>query len=1068
VVCSVLALLGLCGVGRGAEKVPAPVYAVPAVAASVSRLPDITGKDYFATTPQLADPLRPLANLSSKRVRVRAMVATIPDPVETHLGRSFDMALAATISGFQSQNYVLNGYAFPWTPPAPVKPGEREKSEPEDERTYRRAPGVLLFRRDAWRGSKFGRPPDYALVFLVGESPSYGVQRDAFDVAARCAMHLDRLGPTDVALLRVDRRCDTRLADTRDARLDVLGPSFSGSMQSLALAIQALRNDTRFARIDALLLSASATVNTNRDIDKFLTVDATRPHARGGTSYIPLAWPLIAQYRALRSYLCTLPSKASGRKVIIFAEESSFGRDAQQLTAFDTRPEFMCENKSDETTLQVDVRWFPPNIASIRAEHSIERSAEEAQIPGLAKARGRLLELDMTSAREGMDRPTVYEPDLTSRSDELMLYRTFDSLHKYVKPDVVVIIATDVRDRLFLLSQVRQHLPDALPVMMELDFLAIHPDYRKGSRGAVVVPAGDAVVCTDERNNPLACAPSKDKKGWPRTYSFATDFAANVFRATSLLLRWHEHRAVSRTSFNAFFGAELYASSRASPCLYVATLAGFQELDFPGLAGWTPLCRNATPDGGKPRSAMAAAETRLAAQMPAFVALALLSAYFMVVSVWVIVDQGRGRVFLSAMRYVVFDGRWIKGAWDRLRAHAREKFTAPVQHASAGAQLPHGPPNEFLSPHRVTVLMLLLWLISNTALSVSLKRLIQVVDGDVALAHGRDFHALVAIWLIYICVCILGFARLKVADHRLGKYVAQFVKAISRPDPYRHPTLAWLLPVIVAIIALLVVFRQNVFLLFELNSSGLPLSVDSGLPWLVALLVLAFGIAFLVNAARLLRLICRITLFISGATPGIRAYLREKDWPAPQVIHQAPQTPFNLSLNRVSDIDALSFATPDAWAALTCELVDRGAKTMALHEALPSGRFEEWQAQLVAELKLYVVAMRTCVWCAMLAPIAVLMAMSTYPPLLEPRMTMIAIVQLVASFGYGVYLVLRMEQDMMLGPMFTRTGDQLTFGGSLRALWPKFLAMGIVLVPLVMPDVWRWLLGIVRSINSFT
>jgi hypothetical protein len=83
-------------------------------------------------------------------------------------------------------------------------------------------------------------------------------------------------------------------------------------------------------------------------------------------------------------------------------------------------------------------------------------------------------------------------------------------------------------------------------------------------------------------------------------------------------------------------------------------------------------------------------------------------------------------------------------------------------------------------------------------------------------------------------------------------------------------------------------------------------------------------------------------------------------------------------------------------------------------------------------------------------------------------MTMIAIVQLVASFGYGVYLVLRMEQDMMLGPMFTRTGDQLTFGGSLRALWPKFLAMGIVLVPLVMPDVWRWLLGIVRSINSFT
>ncbi len=1065
--CSVLALLALCGASDAAQ-VAAQGSVVPPAAATVVRLPKISGEDYFATTPQLADPLRPLANLSSRRVRVRAMVATIPDPVETHLGRSFDMALQATISGFQSQNYVLSGYAFPWRPPAPIKPGAQERSDPNDARTYRRAPGVLLFRRDAWRVSKYGRAPDYALVFLVGESPSYGVQRDAFDVAARCAMHFDMLGPTDVAVLRTGERCDARSTDTRAARLDILGPAFSGSMQSLALGIRALRNGSSFARIDALLLSASATVNSNRNIDSFLTIDPTRAHARGGNTYVPLAWPLIEQYLALRSYLCTLPSKASGRKMIVLAEESSFGRDAEQFTLFDSRPEFRCPNQDKSTSLRVDVRWFPPNIASIRAEHSIERNEDESQMQGMPKSRGRLLELDMTSAREGMDRPTIYEPSLTSRSDELMLYRMFDSLSMHVHPDVVVIVATDVRDRLFLLSQVRQHLPDALPVMMELDFLAIHPDYRRGSRGAVFVPAGDAIVCTDERNTPIACVRGKAQKEWPRTYSFATDFAANVFRAASLLLRWHERRAVSNTSFLAFAAPEIHASSRASPCLYVATLAGFQELDFPRLAGWTPACRHALRDGAKPRSAMAAAETRVVAQMPSFVAMTLFSAYFMLVALWVIAGVGRGRVFLSAMRYVVFDGRWIKGAWDRFRAEVRKKTAPPGQPTEAVAHVPNRQPNASLSPHRVVVLMLLLWLVSNTAFAVSLKRLVEVVDGDKALAHGRDLHALVAIWLIYMCVCILGFARLKVADHRLGKYVAQFVKKISRPDPYKHPTLAWFLPVLIAVIALLVIFRQNVFLLFELNPSGLPLSVDSGLPWLVALLVLAFGVAFLVNAARLLRLICRITLFVSGAMPGIRAYLREKNWPAPQVIHQAPQTPFNLSLNRVSDIDALSYEAPDAWAALTCELVDRGAKTMALHEALDPERFEKWQAQLVAELKLHVVAMRTCVWCAMLAPIAVLMAMSTYPPLLEPRMTMIAIVQLVASFGYGVYLVLRMEQDMMLGPMFTRTGDQLTFGGSLRALWPKFLAMGVVLVPLVMPDVWRWLLGIVRSINSFT
>lgn len=40
----------------------------------------------------------------------------------------------------------------------------------------------------------------------------------------------------------------------------------------------------------------------------------------------------------------------------------------------------------------------------------------------------------------------------------------------------------------------------------------------------------------------------------------------------------------------------------------------------------------------------------------------------------------------------------------------------------------------------------------------------------------------------------------------------------------------------------------------------------------------------------------------------------------------------------------------------------------------------------------------------------------------------------------------------MLGPMFTRHGNGLSFGGALRALWPKVAAMGAVLVPLVLPQ----------------
>jgi len=64
-----------------------------------------------------------------------------------------------------------------------------------------------------------------------------------------------------------------------------------------------------------------------------------------------------------------------------------------------------------------------------------------------------------------------------------MLYQAFDALRVYVQPVAVAIVATDVRDRLYLLNEVRKNLPTALPVLMEMDFLTAHPDYRSISRG---------------------------------------------------------------------------------------------------------------------------------------------------------------------------------------------------------------------------------------------------------------------------------------------------------------------------------------------------------------------------------------------------------------------------------------------------------------------------------------------------------------------------------------------------------------------------------------------------------
>ena len=152
----------------------------------------------------IADALRPLDDTAGT-MRVHAAVATLPDPMETRQGRSFDMTLAAGIAAFQAHGYALDGFVLQW-PHAKRdkdedegKPGKddesiedkKSKREEKPERDYRRLRGLLVFRRDNWRRGPSAHDVEYFLIYVVGEPPSYGIQPDAFNVAARCAVPLN-------------------------------------------------------------------------------------------------------------------------------------------------------------------------------------------------------------------------------------------------------------------------------------------------------------------------------------------------------------------------------------------------------------------------------------------------------------------------------------------------------------------------------------------------------------------------------------------------------------------------------------------------------------------------------------------------------------------------------------------------------------------------------------------------------------------------------------------------------------------------------------------------------------
>ncbi|HET6554488.1 MAG TPA: hypothetical protein VFG49_13260 [Dyella sp.] len=1026
---------------------------------------------YFMTTSQLADPLRPFAHLpKGASVKVKAAVIALPDPLETRLGRAFDVELSAVISAFQANGYALDGFALAWAPRDPDKDG----GYPAIQDPAREWPGVLLFRRDNWRnchatsGAQAFCGSTYYALFVVGETPTSGVHPDAFRVAARCAMLVDGMRSTasttaDIASVdchdeetRTSEAANPGAPDDMDARLagigcdrqlDIIGPSFSGSMESMAAALGNVAKAAATSpcigsgpkQLRIRLVSPSASVSNNEEIkyhDYLAAADS--PTFKVAFLYRPLAYSVSDQMDTVMAYL--EPRLGADGTVVVLSEESSFGEGARddltsnrlgEQNAICTRRNEAAQGEPHCWGHLVSVQ-FPPNIAAIRAEHVKLKQGEDAQRKQFLPER--LLELDLTGVDKGTDQPPTYQPSLSSRSDELMLYQTFDALKKYVRPAAVIVIATDVRDRLFLLSEIRDLLPGSLPIVLEQDNLLAHPDYRDISRGSITMPAGQSLVCLNTYNDPIPCPQGEGTKGFaaagkdtwecplmPRHFAFATDYAANTFRAATRLAKLQDLPADQQHAFTDPDSAWM------APPMLVATLAGFQYADIQSkrpVSATAPNACKVTPAQGK-QDILIVADTRIQLQEPVYLGMMLFFTVMLAVACW-LTWNGRDISLVSfpVCRHAL---RWMR---------VTPSTTGSARHTSSG--------------------WLFAWLLFALAgLAIAGGKVITMLPppsyGDTNLAHGRDLWALIALCLGY--ACFVAFAALRVLDwnaHCL--MLAQALEENSRFGTRLRQLGHW--HAAAGALILLICLPLSV------NDMS-PTSTEH--PWISELsgvLALCGSAFFLVLLAETFDRWRRTTLELAKVIPLVREKTGLADWPTPCLLDERPRSPFNIVM-RSDNYDAWRRQPLSAWTAQTRSLLDRTWPFGA--EGPP---FDTWQAQLVAEMKLAAAAVRTCAWCAVLGATLALMLMQVYPPVYPRLQTTAATILLALSFAAIVYAVLQLEKDALLGRMFTDDKDHLTLGGALTALWPKLLAFGSILVMVFLPSAWDWLGGMVKAVNT--
>jgi len=1035
--------------------------------------------DFLLATPQIEDPLRPLqhAGIAASRITVHAAVVGVADPLETHLGRAFDVQLSAIVRAFHARGYVLDGFALTWDPR--LARNLRGGGSPPDGNTsafrdgQRSRPSVLLFRLDEWRRPDATRGSRYVVLFLVGESPTFGLQREAFQKAAKCAAALNSLDPDAVrqqSMYSLQSVSCTDLFD-RDVRkggrwlLPVIGPSFSGSMESLALSLGEIFERARYGceqqryapdahceprSLEVEVTSPSASVNSNArvaDWAKSLSGDAAR------IGYTSLAAALEDQLATL----CAMPALQRKdqdgrlRRIVILAEESSFGRGVSELLTYSKA---LGDIKGCKDRIQV--RMFPQNVAAIRAEQSSRQEQSNAGVSRLIPARSRLLPLDLTEVDESMDRPTAFHRKMSSRSDELMLYQTFDAMRVWADPAAVAIVATDVRDRLFLLNEVRKNLPTALPVLMEMDFLTAHPDYRSISRGSVVIPNAETLVPL-QRDTGAVLAEHETRAAHASGvgvdyYSFPSDYAANMFRAVLALVDRFADTGHRPTVSDA----------RVVTGPLVTTLAGFQKLPPP------PPPEDATGPqaatrAGAIRSTLLAADSRLSLERPFYLMVLAAGLVLFCSAGWLLVFGRRHLVMVSALRNL--DPR--NGVKERTNPGSAQpthhEASSAAQSALAGIPAPSQPARLAASA--------LLGLLGAVLVAIGSVRLVSAFVAETReltwpLAHGRDAWALASLGLLYLAIAITGRWRLWLWQQRYDHFRSRHRVADPAFEGHDASTReghnAVALP---AALLVLVVMLMPVF------SRGLATSVDS--PWYslwMSLLLLPAGAWFLGQFLTQSRHWSQLALALGGTMTLVSARTTangakpsdEDGWPSPVALGELPQSPYSLQF-RGRDLLALGVPSDDAkWEHDTRRL--RSGEW-----PFPDGRspaFLEWQARLVAEMRYAAVAVRTAAWCGILAPTAVLIGLNVFPPYDQRLQTTVAVSMIIAGFLLVMYQALRLERHPLLSRMFTLHGDKLSLGSALGTLWPKLIAASVILVPVLFPDFQTWLHGLIRSINS--
>ncbi len=406
------------------------------------------------------------------------LIATVPDPIDSGHDHYFDRINEAVQRAFGADEFLRDRSWLPWNDVELDDARDRVRSA-ACRSTH---PGVVMYRPKATADRQRG-----ALLLLVGESPTFGVHREALTRALALAQ-----------------------SHSKGPEIRIAGPVFSGSASSIRWTLLdwwTARPGDDHSDLWFQVISGSATgatvaeTLTNENAPRITFQRTTASDEELSCAFYGfLTSRLGVRARRKGDTECVLPEVAMLSEGVTeygggHAPSKPKKKNGLQPEQESPRPPKCCHPAVNLA--------FPPNLSLVRTAYAASEVAPHdsltEQLP-----RTRL----STSLRDERP-PRDVEPSLSAQTTVARDLALAQILDRLAKGDVsyVGIVATDVNDTIFLASHIRKTSSDVRLFTLSSDILFAHPAYALDLKGMLVASAfpffGANPFDREERDNIL-------------------------------------------------------------------------------------------------------------------------------------------------------------------------------------------------------------------------------------------------------------------------------------------------------------------------------------------------------------------------------------------------------------------------------------------------------------------------------------------------------------------------------------------------------------------------------------